>query len=405
MSHVVSFSIEGLNGRSQPLEYTLNRDVNVFFGKNGSGKTSILKILHGAMSADVQHLQQVSFTKASVTIHTVSRSCDFTLTYEKGTTDTTNAGTESSSTTLADEATAVGPTIQTHPAPQWQVTTIFKPDTTIPIQRWRHVYLPTSRLFMPERGTISVWERMAYSRGAGSSVDSEELLDEAFAESLQQVWRLTFGEVQSALNSIQQKGLQRILAEVLASDETDRVPRAVSRPLDADKAFERMTNFLARQSPGKLSRRVGSKEEFVRRYGIDQRLRTIVNYIDVIEARIERQMRPTNQLEKLVQRLFSKEKSINFDGPSISVTTSGGGKIEIENLSSGEKHLIRILLSAISSQESSLLIDEPEMSMHIDWQRELISNIRTVNPECQLIFATHSPDIMAEISDEKVFRV
>ena len=43
MTDVVSFDIRGLNGRELPLSYTLDRYVNVFFGPNGSGKTSILK--------------------------------------------------------------------------------------------------------------------------------------------------------------------------------------------------------------------------------------------------------------------------------------------------------------------------------------------------------------------------
>jgi predicted ATPase len=50
-----------------------------------------------------------------------------------------------------------------------------------------------------------------------------------------------------------------------------------------------------------------------------------------------------------------------------------------------------------------MLIDEPELSMHIDWQHELLTSMHTVNPEAQVIAATHSPEIMAEIPNERVF--
>ena len=78
MSHIVQFEIEGLAGRSKPLEIKLNRDDNVFFGQTGSGKTSILKILHSAMSNDVSALKTVPFTSASVTIYSVSYDTEIT---------------------------------------------------------------------------------------------------------------------------------------------------------------------------------------------------------------------------------------------------------------------------------------------------------------------------------------
>lgn len=52
MSHITEFSISGLAGSDQVYSQKLNQDVNVFFGLNGSGKTSLLKILHSAMSDD-----------------------------------------------------------------------------------------------------------------------------------------------------------------------------------------------------------------------------------------------------------------------------------------------------------------------------------------------------------------
>jgi predicted ATP-binding protein involved in virulence len=43
--------------------------------------------------------------------------------------------------------------------------------------------------------------------------------------------------------------------------------------------------------------------------------------------------------------------------------------------------------------------------MHIDWQRQLAAVMRQLNPNAQLILAIHSPEIMANIDDEKVFRL
>jgi predicted ATP-dependent endonuclease of OLD family len=72
MSHIVEFSVAGLAGRQAPYSQKLDRNVNVFFGENGSGKTSLLKILHSAIKGDVDILTRVPFTSASVDVYSVT---------------------------------------------------------------------------------------------------------------------------------------------------------------------------------------------------------------------------------------------------------------------------------------------------------------------------------------------
>lgn len=43
--------------------------------------------------------------------------------------------------------------------------------------------------------------------------------------------------------------------------------------------------------------------------------------------------------------------------------------------------------------------------MHVEWQQRLVSSLRIVNPGAQMIFATHSPEIMANLPDEQIFRL
>ena len=237
----------------------------------------------------------------------------------------------------------------------------------------------------------------------------EESLDQAFANSLQELWSTKYGEILGRVRSIQQDALQRIFVDVLTPDpETPRrsaVKRGNGQVLDADRAFERMASFLRRQADKQVRQALGSKESFVRRYTQDGKLRQIVNRIDIVEAQIESEMKPIQQLSDLVRRLFLTGKSLSFDGPKIMVQTDSKADIGLARLSSGEKHLIRILVAAMYAQENTLLIEEPELSMHIDWQRELIRNIHSLNPDCQLILATHSPEVMADIDDDKIFRV
>ena len=65
-------------------------------------------------------------------------------------------------------------------------------------------------------------------------------------------------------------------------------------------------------------------------------------------------------------------------------------------LSSGEKQMLVIMLTALVQENSHcvMLMDEPEISLHIEWQQQLISLIRMLNPNAQIILCTHSPAII-----------
>ena len=67
-------------------------------------------------------------------------------------------------------------------------------------------------------------------------------------------------------------------------------------------------------------------------------------------------------------------------------------------LSSGEKQMLVILLTVLVRDDDHcvLFMDEPEASLHIEWQQKLIGMIRNLNPNVQLILTTHSPAVIME---------
>jgi len=78
-----------------------------------------------------------------------------------------------------------------------------------------------------------------------------------------------------------------------------------------------------------------------------------------------------------------------------------------KNLSSGEKQILIILLSALlqNKEKFVMFMDEPEISLHVDWQRKLIGYIRQINPNVQIILATHSPTVYYQGWTEKAARI
>ncbi|MFM5707377.1 AAA family ATPase [Aeromonas veronii] len=72
--------------------------------------------------------------------------------------------------------------------------------------------------------------------------------------------------------------------------------------------------------------------------------------------------------------------------------------IGLNTLSSGEKQLLLILTRVINcvGKDTILLLDEPEISLHLKWQENLIDAMTKIHDRCQIIIATHSPAILMQ---------
>ena len=106
-----------------------------------------------------------------------------------------------------------------------------------------------------------------------------------------------------------------------------------------------------------------------------------------------------NLYVRLVNEAFKETgKTIDTDSDKLRFRSSGDTTVEADRLSSGEKQLLIILLTALleDGQEYVLMMDEPEISLHISWQYKLIDWILQLNPNVQLILTTHSPMMFAD---------
>jgi len=119
--------------------------------------------------------------------------------------------------------------------------------------------------------------------------------------------------------------------------------------------------------------------------------------------------RPKTRFQDLIDDLFQetgkkiirKSNEIQFE--------QDGDILTPYQLSSGEKQMLVILLTVLvqDNQHCTLFMDEPEISLHVEWQQRLISLIRCLNPNVQIILTTHSPalimngwlDAVTEVSD------
>ena len=98
----------------------------------------------------------------------------------------------------------------------------------------------------------------------------------------------------------------------------------------------------------------------------------------------------------LVDELFSETgKRIDRTSNELSFLQFGEN-LSPYKLSSGEKQMLIILLTALTQdrQPYVLFMDEPEASLHFEWQKRLIDMVLQLNPNVQIILTTHSPAVV-----------
>lgn len=113
---------------------------------------------------------------------------------------------------------------------------------------------------------------------------------------------------------------------------------------------------------------------------------------------------PKELFLQLVNSFFQRKTLLVDAGNRLIAATQSGKKLSPLSLSSGEKQLLILLGETLLQKNSSYIFiaDEPELSLHVEWQSRLVKSLRNINPSSQIIFATHSPDIVGPYSDHVI---
>ena len=117
--------------------------------------------------------------------------------------------------------------------------------------------------------------------------------------------------------------------------------------------------------------------------------------------------KPKTRFQDIVDDLFEETgKKIVRTENEIRFSQIGETLVPYQ-LSSGEKQMLAILLTVLveDQQPYVLFMDEPEVSLHIEWQKRLIDLVVEMNPNVQIILTTHSPAVIMNGWMDKVTEV
>lgn len=116
---------------------------------------------------------------------------------------------------------------------------------------------------------------------------------------------------------------------------------------------------------------------------------------------------PKRKFQGMIDSLFSDTGKQLIRSQNDIAFSQLGERLTPYQLSSGEKQMLVILLTVLIEDNKPyvLFMDEPEISLHIEWQQRLIDLILELNPNVQIILTTHSPAVIMNGWTDKVTEV
>ncbi len=139
-----------------------------------------------------------------------------------------------------------------------------------------------------------------------------------------------------------------------------------------------------------------------------RRLRELVETVQEFNTKSEQLLSRFQNFVHCINRFFiDSRKSIEIDPVGlIKVHRPDGLEVPLGALSSGERQLLvmfgHIFFNSFGGRSNVFVIDEPELSLHLRWQEMLIQEMVESSARAQLIIATHSPEIVGEMSSNCV---
>lgn len=378
---IKSIAVSGLNGRMD-FNLSFHPDINIVTGKNGSGKTTLLKLLWYMMSGNLDRIApEINFKTAEI------ETDSFVLSIKRKDTTPSRKGrrreemewnfkstkgdqpiTESFSSPVADSSGSYPPTGRLSRVVADLGSSVFFPT-------FRRIEGGFSMGGTPENPTASY---AMYYHGDASAIGSvfARLSDVLSVRQHQFVASISTNDIVSMLTKQYADISERI------NQDSTRRSRAITELIEKYRQ--------AKASPTRESEKLDVATKI---------LEDIQTLVTEHKERQELLLKSFTALNELISKIF-QHKGIRVT--SHLTLGEASQAISSDVLSAGEKQMLSFLTYNAFAKKSTIFIDEPEISLHVDWQRTLFPILLSQGTQNQFVVATHSPFIYSKYEDKEL---
>lgn len=368
---VKRLEVYGLFGRRAPIKVDFNDDVNIITGRNGAGKTTFLKLLWYILSGNItQAALEIDFD--TVFVETSSYNCRVF---------------RQSETTCKAEFQLVGEPreiIEDNYGNDGEDGYFLNDARDVLSERISPI---GSSLFFPTFRRIEGGFSMIGSKGSSTGQNSRPTRD--LEDAMTSLSRKLSREQHTFVSSISTVDVESLLLKSYAelSEKSNKLQQNVSAEIiEKIRGYRNETEDFNNTSAHSI-------------FSANMVIDDVQRRIESMELERQSIMSSLNAVQALASRLFGHTgikfgRRINF-GEAASAINS-------DALSAGEKQMLSFICYNAFRSDCVVLIDEPELSLHVDWQRSLFPTLLEQESGNQFIIATHSPFIYSKYPDKEL---
>ena len=383
--------VKGLNNQDDGnFNFHFHEDLNIFTGANGSGKTTLLKLIWYFISGHLkQILSEIPFTYLSIETEPFSIVMDrqkpeeFMLTFEYS----SNTRSESGGRSIKIDP-------ETNTIEQRSVDNVNKLEKRIAESSKGSLFFPTFRRI--EGG---------FSIGSRSSAHTEDVTGLRLLSSTTERLLTALSQLSDDMSTERHK----FIVSVSTMDIIKLLPEKYVG------IYQEISNRQS-QVLTNISREIQRNPDKDTIGEIPESASSVLDAIQKVDKETEQMKRPLSVLSELTRKIFrynailvteklvlgGKNDGIAFREGSEDITIEEIDEaISSDKLSSGEKQMLSYLCYNAFYKDTAIFIDEPELSLHVDWQRRLFPTLLEQGENNQFFVATHSPFIYTKYPDKE----
>lgn len=407
IKHVHIYGLWGI----KDIETSFDPNVNIFIGTNGTNKTVFLSLLEAALTADYKVLTSIEFTRMEVLIDA-----------EVSTIEIVQVPT--------DEATEIQYTLGND-------TFEIRP---YPLRARRFGRLEEPPIYRLKRlldGLVNIsWLSVNRDNVDTQYLDAREALDKfkhmvdfKIDELVKQLGMYQL-QLESEANAISNDFKKEVMSMMLYNEKMDGYGSHIQLNMEIQntdelkkqlyKAFSAMG--IARDKKNSIDTHISKIKDVLNKMAehsikmdledvfvlaLIKRTFAIIEISQKHEEQTKQLFTPITNFWKCLESFMpNKHFEYNKEKGDLMVMLKEGNRkevpISLKSLSSGEKQLFILLTEALLQKESNYLFiaDEPELSLHIKWQKKILPEMLSINPNAQIIVATHSPEVASNYPDK-----
>lgn len=417
---IKKFEVHGLHGSDEPLILNFNDDLNILSGRNGAGKTTILKLMWYLISGNFDKaVAEINFKRAKL----------ITDKYEL----TVNINFDNKEQPFKSYLKVINPeALQLKGIEKDENLQKFFNKSTTTNMSWFFTQYIDSSFFMPTFRMIE----------GGFTTEKYDIKHDVVKEFYLKLNNENeYNDIATSLNKLSKSLTKKEHQFITSISAKDIDTFLVKKYAEIMKKVNMLQTDSVHLLSKKISLMLGNKNELS-----DENITTLKSLsqkIQELDSEVSILNTPLNKIRTAVSNfmpLFNIEFDQNiyfshkhdfpadfgldheplslppdvlesddedqyFDFEQLEFDETENEKssnLTINNLSAGEKQFLTFVAYNIFHNDTIFFIDEPELSLHVDWQNRLFSLLKEQNPSNQFIISTHSPFIYSLFPDKEL---